>query len=144
MSELENDVRKHLTHNLIVNLMDGGFFGLGWGFGSLGTIVTLFVSRMTHSPLLIGLIPSLHAVGWQLPQLFMANAVARLRKYKALVLWLTIHERLPYLGLAIIAWFVPALGNKLALPQSETAQIPSPVDMIEKILIKGGVLRGGF
>ncbi len=35
------------------------------------------------------------------------------------------------------------LGNKLALPQSETAQIPSPVDMIEKILIKGGVLRGG-
>jgi MFS family permease len=31
------------------------------------------------------------------------------------VLTLTIQERLPYLGLAAIAWFVPALGPKVAL-----------------------------
>jgi MFS family permease len=115
MSELENDVKKHLNHNLTVNLLDGSFFGLGWGFGSLGTVVTLFVSRMTDSPLLIGLIPSLHAVGWQLPQLFMANAVSRLRKYKSLVMWLTIHERLPYLGLVLVALLAGVLGNRWSL-----------------------------
>src|SRR5512137_1591046 len=115
MSELEKSVRKHLRYNLTVNLLDGGFFGLGWGFGSIGTILPLFVSRMTSSALLIGLIPAIHAVGWQLPQLFMANSVSRLRRYKPMVMWLTINERLPYLGLALIAWFAAGLGVKAAL-----------------------------
>ena len=115
MSDLEQSVQKHLRFNLTVNLMDGGFFGLGWGFGSIGTIIPLFVSHLTASALLIGLIPSIHAVGWQLPQLFMANTVARLRRYKPIVMMLTIHERIPFLGLALVALFLGVLGNKLAL-----------------------------
>jgi MFS family permease len=115
MSNLEESVRKHLRFNLTVNMLDGGFFGLGWGFGSIGTIIPLFVSHMTTSALLIGLIPSIHAVGWQLPQLFMANSVSRLRRYKPMVLLMTIQERLPFLGLALVALFLGTLGNKLAL-----------------------------
>ena len=115
MPTLEESVQHHLKYNITVNLLDGAFFGLGWGFGSVGTIITLFVSRMTHSAVLIGLIPAIHAVGWQLPQLFMANSVSRLRRYKPMVMWLTIHERLPYLGLALVALFMAALGNKAAL-----------------------------
>lgn len=115
MSALEQAIRKHLKHNLLVNLLDGGFFGLGWGFGSLGTIVPLFVARMTDSALLIGLIPAIHGVAWQLPQLFMANTVARKRVYKPMVMWLTLHERLPYLGLALVGIFLAALGKPLAL-----------------------------
>ena len=115
MSTLEESIRKHLRFNLGVNLADGAFFGLGWGFGSIGTIIPLFVSHMTTSALLIGLIPSIHAVGWQLPQLFMANSVSRLRRYKPMVMLLTIHERVPYLGLALVALFLGTLGNKLAL-----------------------------
>jgi len=115
MSRLEESIRKHLRFNLTVNLMDGGFFGLGWGFGSIGTIIPLFVSHMTTSALLIGLIPSIHAVGWQLPQLFMANSVSRLRRYKPMVMLMTIQERLPYLGLALVALFLAKLGNTFAL-----------------------------
>jgi hypothetical protein len=115
MLSLEESVRKHLKFNITVNLLDGAFYGLGWGFGSVGTIVTLFVSRMTNSAILIGLIPAIHAVGWQLPQLFMANRVSRLRRYKPMVMWMTIHERLPFLGLALVALFMTALGNKTAL-----------------------------
>jgi MFS family permease len=115
MSTLEESVRKHLRFNLAVNLTDGGLFGLGWGFGSIGTVIPLFVSHMTTSALLIGLIPAIHAVGWQLPQLFMANSVSRLRRYKPMVMLITIHERLPYLGLALVALFLGTLGNKLAL-----------------------------
>ena len=44
---LEESVRKHLKYNITVNLLDGAFFGLGWGFGSMGTILPLLVSRMT-------------------------------------------------------------------------------------------------
>jgi MFS family permease len=115
MSTLEHAIRKHLKYNLLVNLLDGSFFGLGWGFGSLGTIVPLFVARMTDSALLIGLIPAIHGVAWQLPQLFMANAVARKRVYKPMVMWITVHERIPYLGLALIGIFLADLGKPLAL-----------------------------
>ena len=115
MSLLEKSVRKHLKYNIFVNLVDGGFFGLGWGFGSLGTIVPLLVSRMTDSALLIGLIPAIHGVAWQLPQLFMANTTARRRIYKPMVMWITVHERIPYIGLALVGIFMAALGNRLAL-----------------------------
>jgi MFS family permease len=115
MPTLEESIRKTLKYNITVNLLDGAFYGLGWGFGSVGTIITLFVSRMTHSAVLIGLIPAIHAVGWQLPQLFMANSVSRLRRYKPMVMWLTIHERLPFLALALVALSMTALGNKTAL-----------------------------
>jgi MFS family permease len=115
MSILEAAIRKHLRFNLVFNMLDGGFFGMGWGFGSLGTIVPLFVSHMTTSALLIGLIPAIHAVGWQLPQLFMANSVSRLRRYKPMVMLMTIQERLPFLGLALVALFLAKLGNSLAL-----------------------------
>jgi MFS family permease len=115
MPTLEQSVRHHLKYNLVVNLLDGGFFGLGWGFGSIGTIITLFVSRMTNSALLIGLTPAIHVVGWQLPQLFMANRTARLRRYKPLAMLMTIQERIPYLGLALVALFLGALGTRLAL-----------------------------
>jgi MFS family permease len=115
MSDLESSVRSQLKFNVIVNLLDGAFFGAGWGFGSFGTIIPLFVSQMTDSALLIGLIPAIHAVGWQLPQLFMAGAVSRLRRYKPMVMWLTIHERLPFLGLVFVALFLGAMGSKVAL-----------------------------
>ncbi len=115
MSSLEQSVRANLKYNLFVNLIDGALFGLGWGFGSMGTILPLFVSRMTDSAIIIGLIPAIHGVAWQLPQLFMANRVARLRRYKPMVMLITIHERVPYLGLALVAIFLFTLGPVAAL-----------------------------
>lgn len=70
---------------------------------------------MTESAILIGLIPAIHQVGWQLPQLFTAGRVARLSHYKPMVILMTIHERLPFLGLAGVAWFVAVLGRESAL-----------------------------
>ncbi len=115
MSVLEQKIRKNLKYNLLVNLVDGGMFGLGWGFGSMGTMLPLFVSRLTNSALIIGLIPALHGVAWQLPQLFLANKIARLRRYRPLVMLLTLHERVPFIGLALVAFFVAVLGPTAAL-----------------------------
>ena len=109
-------IRQSLRHNVIANLLDGGFFGFAFGFASIVTILPLFVSTMTDSALLIGLIPAIHMVGWQFPQLLTANRVSRQKRYKPMVLLATIHERLPFLGLALIAWFLPTLGAKIALP----------------------------
>ena len=97
-------------------MADAAFFGIGWGFGSFGTVIPLFFAQMTDSAILIGLIPAIHAVGWQIPQLFTAGWVSRMRKYKLSVLLMTLHERLPFLGLILAAWMLPTFGAKIALP----------------------------
>ncbi len=115
LSTLQIEIRKNLKHNLIVNLLDGGFFGFGIGFASFITIIPLFVSQMTESAILIGLIPAIHSVGWQLPQLLAASWVSRMRRYKPAVLMMTIHERIPFFGLAAVSWFFLGKNNSLAL-----------------------------
>jgi MFS family permease len=116
MTVMQGFIKKNMRFNVFIGMVDAAFFGFGWGFSSFGTIIPLFVSQMTDSAILIGLIPAIHAVGWQLPQLFTANQVARLRRYKPMVMLMTIHERLPFMGLALAAWLLPRFGAGLILP----------------------------
>lgn len=109
------ELRKHLKHNLVVNLLDGGFFGFALGFASFVTVIPLFVSTMTNSAVLIGLIPAIHSMGWQLPQLLTADRVSRQKRYKPMMLLMTTQERIPFLGLALVAWFLPVIGERAAL-----------------------------
>ncbi len=112
---IEAYIQKHLRFNFMIGMFDGGFFGLGMGFASFAAIIPLFVSHLTHSALLIGLVPAIHNVGWQLPQLLTAGWIARVKRYKPLTLWMTIHERVPYLGLAILALYLPFTTARIAL-----------------------------
>jgi len=75
-------IQKNLLHNFLVNLIDGGFFGFGIGFASFSTVIPLLVSQLTNSPILIGLIPAIHSMGWQLPQLLTAKKVSQLPQLK--------------------------------------------------------------
>ncbi len=108
-------IQKHFRFNFLVGMVDGGFFGLGVGFASFAAIIPLFVSHLTNSALLIGLVPAIHNFGWQLPQLFTAGWLAQTRRFKPPTLWATIHERLPYLGLAIVAFNLARLNVMGAL-----------------------------
>src|SRR5688572_26180825 len=103
LTRVEQFIRKQLRYNVTVNLLDGGMFGAAIGFASFSTILPLFVASMTDSATLIGLVPAIHAAGWLLPQLFTANYTARLRRYKRTVILASIHERLPFLGLVVVA-----------------------------------------
>ncbi len=114
-SSIEAYIRQHLRFNFIIGMFDGGFFGMGVGFASFAAVIPLFVHHLTESALLIGLVPAIHNMGWQLPQLLTADWVARSKRYKPLVLWMTIHERVPYLGLAVVAFLLPRLTNQTAL-----------------------------
>ncbi len=112
---MNTEINKNLRFNFIVNVLDGNFFGFALGFASFVTILPLFVSTMTDSAILIGLVSAIHSVGWQLPQLLTVDRVTRLSRYKPMVVLMTLHERLPFFGLAVVAWFMPSLGPKLAL-----------------------------
>lgn len=115
LTKVEIFIRKHLRHNVTVGLLDGGMFGVAVGFASFGTILPLFVASMTDSATLIGLVPAIHSAGWLLPQLFIAGYTARLRRYKRTVMLSTIHERIPFLGLAIVAFLLPKIGLQAGL-----------------------------
>lgn len=95
--------------------MDGGFFGFAMGFASFSTIIPLFFANLTDSAVLIGLIPAIHNVGWQLPQLLNARKVSSMERYKPYVVFMTINERLPYLGFVFLALFLSKISISTAL-----------------------------
>lgn len=115
LSKVEQFSRKHLRYNVTVGFIDAGFFGTALGFGSFGTILPLFVASMTNSATLIGLVPAIHAAGWLVPQLFTASHTSRLRRYKRTVLTYSLHERIPFLGFAIVALLLPKIGLQAGL-----------------------------
>jgi len=114
-TKVEQFTRRHLRYNVTIGMMDGGMFGVALGFASFGTILPLFVASMTDSATLIGLVPAIHSAGWLLPQLFTASNTSRLRRYKRTVLINTIHERIPFLGFAIVALLLPKIGLQTGL-----------------------------
>lgn len=115
LTNLEKEIKQNLKHNVTANLTDGALFGAALGFTSFSTILPLFVASLTDSTTLIGLVPAIHSAGWLLPQLFTASHVSRLRRYKSNVLMMTIHERVPFLGFAIVALLIPKIGFQIAL-----------------------------
>ncbi|QLE46045.1 MFS transporter (plasmid) [Nostoc sp. C052] len=112
---LNSEIQKDLRHNFTVSVIESGFFGFGSGFASFFTILPLFVSTLTDSALLIGLIPAIPRLGWQLPQLLTANKVAHLQCYKPTVMLLTIHQKLPFFGLSLVALLQLELNHQTIL-----------------------------
>jgi len=112
---LNPDVVKYFKRNFFANVMDAGFWFFGDSFAAAYTIMPVFMSTLTDSPILIGLIPALEGAGWFLPQLFLAKHVEGLNRRLPLVLKLGIFDRIPYLLLAIGAFFILGLDQKIAV-----------------------------
>lgn len=129
---MSQEIRDKLYHNFVVNVLDGCFFGFGiTGLASYVTIVPLFLSYLTDSTALIGLMAAMFQIGWQVPQLFTSNHVAGLRRYKPMAIWMTLHERIPFFGLAIVLLIIPMIGEQVAL-------------VLSVILLTWQALGGGF
>ena len=113
---LSAELQGKLRHNAVVNIMDGALFGFGVsGLASYVTIIPLFLSYLTESTALIGFAATLFHIGWQVPQLLTSGYVAGLSRYKPTVLTMTLIERLPFFGLALVALALPAIGADAAL-----------------------------
>jgi MFS family permease len=99
-------IAKHFRRNFFVNIGDMIAWNFGDSFVSVDAILPVFVSTLTPSPVLIGMVRALWQAGWFLPQLFLAPAVEKRKRQLPLVLILGFNERLPYLiiGLAVL-WF---------------------------------------
>lgn len=112
---LHPDVVKHFKRNFFANVMDAGFWFFGDSFAAAYTIMPVFMSTLTDSPILIGLIPALEGAGWFLPQLFLAKHLEGQNRRLPLVLKLGALDRLPFLLLAIAALFILKFDRKVAI-----------------------------
>ncbi len=103
--ELNAEVERNFRWNFTVNVLDGAAFMFGLSFISSTTIVPLFVTKLTSSPFIIGLVAVIAQGSWFLPQLFTANLVERLARKKPVVVNLGFFsERLPLWFLPLAAW----------------------------------------
>ncbi len=113
--EIAAEVARNYHWNFGVNLLDGAAFWFGFSFASASTIMALYVSKLTSSPLAVGLLAVIAQAGWFLPQLFTANAVEQLPRKKPVVVNLGFFlERLPtwfwvVAALVAVQWPVLAL-----------------------------------
>jgi MFS family permease len=103
------EVLRYFRRNFVVNTADGIAWLFGASFVSVTTIFPVYASRLTHSPILIGMIPALTDAGWFLPQLLLAPHVERLRRTMPTVAVLGALERVPYLVLPLAVLWIDHL-----------------------------------
>jgi MFS family permease len=104
-TEIERYVEKNFPWNFGVNLIDITLITLGLSLISRETIMPLFVSELTDSPIAIGLIPATYSLSYYLPQLFSANHAESLRRKKPFVILIGgLLERMPYLLMGLAVW----------------------------------------
>jgi MFS family permease len=115
-AKYEAEIQRNFRWNFGVNLADGALFWFGLSFAAPGTIMPLYVSHLTDSRMLIGLISAITSAGWYLPQLLTANYVEAMPVKKKMVINVGLFsERLPFIVMAASIFLLAARNPNLAL-----------------------------
>jgi MFS family permease len=117
--EFEEEVERNYRWNFVFNTFDVSAFFFGASLISGWTIVPLFISKLTTSPIPIGIAALLAQGSWYLPQLLTANFIERSPAMKPIVVNLGFFlERVPLwviVGSAMLATQSPILALVLFL-----------------------------
>jgi MFS family permease len=109
---------KIVRRNFFINVLDGTLWVFGITFVSSSTVLPVYLSHLTTSAVIIGIIPALELLGWMLPQIFTAPIFEGRARMKPYVLTIGFIQRLPYLMIAILIWWsgsLPPEANNLVL-----------------------------
>lgn len=112
----EREIERNFRWNFSVNLVDISFIMLGLSLVSRETVIPLLVSKLTPSPIAIGLVPAVYSLGIYLPQLLGASVAEGMpRKKRFVALIGGFGERLPFLlASLVVLWLaVPKPGAAL-------------------------------
>ena len=119
----EDFARRHLTRNVLALGGDFAFYSVGLAFASQATILPAFAASLGAPNIVIGAIPAVTTLGWLLPPLFVAGHTETLGRKLPFVMRYTIWERVPYLGLALTAFFVAEIDG-LQVEKAERMRRP--------------------
>ena len=140
------------ARNVLLLGTDYGLFLVGLAFASQATILPAFAAWLGAPNVVIGAIPAVMTLGWFLPSLFAAGHTEALPRQWPFIMRWTGWERVPYLVMALCAFFVaeraPALSMWLLLAMllAMTAiggmLMPAWIDLVARALPTR--LRGRF
>jgi MFS family permease len=107
---------KFIRLNFSLNLIDGALFVFALSLVSMITVFPVLIKKVGGSNLAVGLIPVIWIVGFNFPQVFIANHTIRQPFKKSLMLKTAFIQRIPWLTLAIIVYFLLAeVGKTMGL-----------------------------
>jgi MFS family permease len=96
----------HVRWNYLANMFDGALYGFALSFISLTTVLPVFVQRLGGSNLAVGLVQVIWILGFHLPQILIANYARSLPFKKPFVLRTAFVQRLPWLLLGLLSFFL--------------------------------------
>lgn len=101
--QLQLNSDRVLRQNTWAMTGDGAFFSLGSAFLEANTILPAFVSTLTASAVLVGLVSTIRSMGYFLPQIFVAAFIERQPLKKPFMMRAGVIMRLAALGIAVSA-----------------------------------------
>ena len=104
--------RRDVRHNAVALGADFALFLVGLSFASQSTILPAFAAHLGAPNVVIGAIPAVMTLGWVLPSLFAAGHTESLARKLPFVMRYTLWERVPFLVLALVAFFVATPGAR--------------------------------
>jgi MFS family permease len=105
----------HYRRNFIALVVDFAGFGLGFAFYSPSTVLPAFVSELTSSAPLVGLISTVLTGAWLLPQLIAANVLAHHQRQKPYVILSSLVGRSSFFVLAATTYLYAGRRPTLTL-----------------------------
>ena len=105
----------NLRHNLAALGADYALFVVGLAFASQSTILPAFAAYLGAPNVVIGAIPAVMTLGWFMPSLFAAGHTETLERKLPFVVRHTIWERVPFVVLALAAFFLADRAPALTL-----------------------------
>jgi MFS family permease len=109
-------VGKTRERNFIANVFDGALYAMAMSLVSQQAVLPVFVKDIGGGNIALGLIPVLWTFGFNFPQVLIAPYAQRLPRKKQLFLRTAIIQRIPWLLLSLVTFFVlDRVSSSLAL-----------------------------
>jgi predicted MFS family arabinose efflux permease len=113
----QDKIEKNHRRNFIFNIASSSTNDIGSNLIGQKTILPAFMTMLTHSNLIIGMLPAIHIFFWTTPQLLTAYYTNHLKKKKKAVILLRIGKGLPWLLFSIFMLsFIKEPSTKVLLP----------------------------
>jgi MFS family permease len=128
---------KHeFRRNYACAILNGVFYNIAYAFIGGSTVLPLFVSTLTSSRFIVGLVNTIETAGWPLPQVFIANYIEHKESKKPLYIQLAI--------IRTILLFIIALSVLLFSPAWEHTFLTLFILLFSVYAIAGGLSGVSF
>ena len=104
LTSRHNESTEHTRWNFGIIAAESAFFLSGLAWVDPAAVLPLFISRLTPSTVVIGLIAVLQQLGWKAPQIFMAAALGHRPHKLPFLRWPVVIGRLPFFAFVAYLW----------------------------------------